>query len=341
MRVRGFLQNPKSGPTTAAALLDVHGRVQSNDFLGCYAYATQSGAASFDLQFGAGFWSSLTTRWLFGLDYGRTHPKALSFIQEKPNTEVRIHDGAWIVDQVGFVPRCDYHMKSGFLLNSTDGRFGMVAGSGNFSANGLSQSIECGVALFASENAEYVRTFRKAHRASEELWNAATPLDEVLELYTATWTEQKLPPAPTAEAEFAPAETFWIEAGYVTRNRGLNRPGNQIDMPRGMNRLFGFHAPANQPINSIIGAITFLTPSGEEVTRNLRLGNNHMEKITLPIPEDHGLDMYDGKVLLFHQEGGKYRMWALEEDDFGVAFGDRVADVRVMGSGRRFGYINE
>lgn len=130
-------------------------------------------------------------------------------------------------------------------------------------------------------------------------------------------------------------------AAYVTRNRGLDRPGNQIDMPRGMNRFFGFNAPANLPINSVIGEITFVTPSDQEVVRNLRLGNNMMEKITLPIPEDYGFDMYDGKVLVFRAEGTKHRIWALEEADFEAAFGDRLAGAKIMNSGRRYGYVDE
>src|SRR5262249_31087102 len=148
-----------------------------------------------------------------------------------------------------------------------------------------------------------------------------------------------------AEAAEAPlpnyeeVEAFWIEAGYVTRNRGSHRPGNQIDMPRGMNRYFGFNAPDDLPVNSVIGNVTFEPPVGGLVSNNLRLGNNMMEKISLPIPETHGFDMYDGKVLVFSAQNGHFRMQALEAADFEAAFGHRLAAVEVMGSGRRFGYI--
>lgn len=340
MKVKGFLQDPEIGISTGAHLLQMHERVETSSFLGCYAYATQSGAAGFDIKFGRGFWNDVETKWLFGLDYGRTHPKALRFISEKPNAEVRIFDGAWVIEQAGFVPRRDFHMKAAFLLNEEDDRFGMVSGSGNFSASGLSRNVECGVSLFAASQDQYVKAFRKSHLASEALWDASVPLLDVLEQYEASWVEKKAPqPGPEEEPNYAEVESFWIEAGYVTRNRGLDKPGNQIDMPRGMNRFFGFHAPAIMPVNSIIGEIVFLTPSGHEVSRNLRLGNNQMEKITLPIPEEYGLDMYDGKVLLFRAEGDKYRIWALEEADFESAFGDRLKGTKIMGSGRRYGYV--
>ncbi|MGP8713266.1 hypothetical protein ACT01C_14445, partial [Pseudomonas aeruginosa] len=69
------------------------------------------------------------------------------------------------------------------------------------------------------------------------------------------------------------------------------------------------------------------------------LGNNMMEKISLPIPETHGFDIYDGKVLLFQRAEGRFVMRALEADDFETSFGDRLAEVRVMNSGRRYGHI--
>jgi hypothetical protein len=85
--------------------------------------------------------------------------------------------------------------------------------------------------------------------------------------------------------------------------------------------------------------VTFEPPFGGLVSNNLRLGNNKMEKISLPIPETHGFDMYDGKVLVFSPKDGRFRMWALESVDFEAAFGHRLGAVRVMGSGRRYGYI--
>lgn len=97
--------------------------------------------------------------------------------------------------------------------------------------------------------------------------------------------------------------------------------------------------PANLARNSVIGTITFEPPSGGLVSRDLRLGNNLMEKITLPIPETHGFDLYDGKVLVFRRSGNRFKMWALEADDFLTAFGNRLHDVKAMASGRRFGPI--
>src|SRR5690606_24723782 len=97
--------------------------------------------------------------------------------------------------------------------------------------------------------------------------------------------------------------------------------------------------PADLPANSVIGQVVFETPTGKPVANNLRLGNNMMEKISLPIPEAHGFDIYDGKVLLFQRSEDRFVIRALEADDFETSFGDRLAEVRVMNSGRRYGHI--
>jgi hypothetical protein len=342
MRAQAFIQSIKDQPTTLSELLRVHKWAATEDFFGLYAYATQSGAVAFDLALGSGFWDNVPSRWLFGIDYGRTQPQALKFMIEKPNAEVRIYDGAWVVDKDGFLPRHDFHMKTSFLINNNETRFGMVVGSGNFSSNGLRHAVECGVSFRTSIEQEFKNTFCSAFDAAATLWDAATPAQDIIESYDEKWKSSQVieageldEPAPN----YDDVEAFWIEAGYVTRNRGADKPGNQIDMPRGMNRYFGFNAPDSLSVNSIIGNVTFEPPSGQWVSNNLRFGNNKMEKISLPMPEQHGFDMYDGKVLVFSPEDGRFRMWALEAADFEAAFGHRLGAVRLMGSGRRYGYI--
>lgn len=342
MKAQAFIQSIEDQPTTLSEIEHVHKWAATEEFLGLYAYATQSGVVAFDLALGNDFWDGVPSRWLFGIDYGRTQPQALKFVIEKPNTEVRIHDGAWVVKRDGFLPRRDFHMKTSFLINNSKTRFGMVVGSGNFSSNGLRHAVECGVSFRTGVEVELKKTFGSAFKAAEALWNAATPAPDIIQLYEQKWQLSGIVEAAGLDEpppNYSEVEAFWIEAGYVTRNRGADKPGNQIDMPRGMNRYFGFNAPENLPVNSIIGSVTFEPPSGELVSNNLRLGNNMMEKISLPMPEKHGFDMYDGKVLVFSLEGGHFRMWALEAADFEAAFGHRLGAVRVMGSGRKYGYI--
>jgi hypothetical protein len=170
------------------------------------------------------------------------------------------------------------------------------------------------------------------------------PVTDLLDQYEENWTA--LFPVPVEDGLAVPpqqpgaATAFWIEAGYVTKNRGPDRPGNQIDFPRGMGRYFGFDYPNELPPNTFIGVLSFRTPIGDPVSNNLRLGNNMMEKVSLPIPETHGFDLYDGKVLIFQKEEDGFFLVALEQDDFDRAFAMRVSDVKTMGSGRRYGRID-
>ena len=47
-----FLHRDANAPTTISEIRRLHGEIVTTDFLGLYAYATQSGAALFDLDLG-------------------------------------------------------------------------------------------------------------------------------------------------------------------------------------------------------------------------------------------------------------------------------------------------
>lgn len=338
-----FMHGGRQSPTTLSEIKRLHDWVDTTDFFGCYAYATQSGVSSFGLKFDQAFWEGTNSKWLFGLDYGRTQPKALRSIADKPNANVRIFDGAFVMDQDGFLPRRDYHAKMAVLLNPDASRYGMVVGSGNFSANGLRASVEAGASLRAKSVEEFQGTMESNVNAANDLWANSTPLADILDDYEEKWdkifgsafTKKKSKSASAKGSK----KYFWIEAGYVTQNRGKSKPGNQIDFPRGMGRYFGFDVPDDLPKNSIIGKVKFVANVGEAVSNNLRLGNNLMEKISLPMPETHGFDIYDGKVLVFGRRGNGFLIQALEAADFEAAFATRITEINLMGSGRRYGLI--
>lgn len=342
MSLNLFFHSSRNSQTTLSEIRRVRDLVDATEFCGLYAYATRSGPATFDLEFGSDFWDTTSTRWLFGMDYGRTEPEAVRQLCERPNTEVRIYDGDWVVDQTGFVPRRDFHPKTAFLIGPQNDRCGVVTGSGNFSSNGLRRSLEAGAAIYADIGSAERDVVAAGLDAANELWGRATPAESIVDAYLERWRRsfsravedrERVQEIPGAR------DTFWIETGYVTKNRGPSRPGNQIDLPRGMAGYFGLNAPTDLARNSVIGEIAFLMPAGDRIVRNIRLGSNGMEKITLPIPETHGFDIYDGKVLVFQRAEDGFRMSALEAAEFQAAFGDRLALVMTMGSGRRYGHI--
>jgi len=187
MSISTFLHDNHESPTTLSEIRRVHDWVGTEDFLGVYAYATQSGVSSFDLELGAEFWSNTPSRWLFGLDYGRTQPQALRFMSENKNAEIRVFDGAFVAAQTGFVPRRDFHAKMSLLLNPGAVRFGMVVGSGNFSSNGLRRSIEAGAVLCLENENEFADSIGLTANLATTLWDNATPLAGVFGEYEEKW----------------------------------------------------------------------------------------------------------------------------------------------------------
>lgn len=334
----GFAHDTVSGTTTLSEIVRVKNSIAASSFYGCFAYATQSGFRAFDLGVGPNFWSETPSRWLFGIDYGRTDPRALKAIAEAENTEVRIFDGMAVVKRPGFKPRRDFHPKVALLENVASGSHGLVLGSGNFSYNGLRRSVEAGAAIVATDAIEYGQLIEPVFSVFSGLWDDACPLIDIADEYEARHRELTTAKdvRQTAKSK-APATGFWIEAGYVTKNRGPDKPGNQIFAPNGFRRLFGFNKKNNT--STLIGEITFKTEIGPNVTKNYRENGNKMEKLTLPTPEDHGFGVYDGKVLVFEPEGKGFLLSAFELEDFELAFRHRLTNVGVMSLGRRFGEL--
>jgi hypothetical protein len=324
--------------------------VEPDEILFCFAYATASGCAEFQRNMGAGFWEDCETSWLFGIDYGRTHPAALDFISEKNNASVKILNGASVVDAPAFVPADDFHMKACFARNIASHKYGMVIGSGNFSRAGLMSNTECGILITTESAQEYSNVLQRVFERAWALWDDADDVADIIETYKERWkstpfyfqsgeaTEDGDSDEEDGVIDFDNYRFFWIDAGYVTQNRGAERPGNQFDLPRGVHKFFGFEAAEDQATNSVIGEVTFVL-NGETLVRSLRLGNNHMEKLTMPIPEDHGFGAYDGTIIEFERVEGGFRIRTFEPNDYQLAHGqdDDLVTYR-MGSGRPYGF---
>ncbi|MFH7041496.1 hypothetical protein ABT392_04150 [Paucibacter sp. JuS9] len=235
MNLSTFLHRDADAPTTISEVRRLYGEVAATDFFGLYAYGTQSGAALFDLTFGENFWATTSSRWLFGIDYGRTQPQALKLLRSRPNVEIRIHDGLYVVEQSGFVPRRDFHAKMAILLKQGSDLSAAVIGSGNFSANGLSRSVEAGSSVLTQGADEFDPVLRPTVDAAELLWEQATPVADILDVYEERWSASfyrgVVENPPNGEVDHGATSLFWVEAGYVTKNRGPHRPGQPDRLP--------------------------------------------------------------------------------------------------------------
>ena len=316
--------------------------LQGNELpsLGAFAYVTDSGVAQLRTHLSRYFGRTRYCRWLFGFDYGRSHPTALRMLAETGLSEIRIHDGQYVVQSKAFVPRVSYHLKTALTLLDTGYPCKQIIGSGNLSASGLSSGIEGGCLV---DFAEVDRESGSALIATlEQLWEKAAPLSSVIEAYETHYhfIGQPVVSAALDDHHADNTELFWIDVGYVTKNRGADRPGNQFDLPKRSHVYLGLDEVYNPPLNSTLGDLRIRTPTGRVVERRLRYGNNAMEKLTLPIPEENGYHCYDGKILTFEREGEEVVLEAFEYDDFFRSYGKHIKSCAEMQSGRKYGTIS-
>jgi HKD family nuclease len=334
----GFIHETSLATTTLSEITKVRDALSADRIFGCFAYATQSGFRAFELGVGKHFWKNTKSRWLFGIDYGRTDPRALREIAKCANSDVRIYDGRYVVDRDGFLPRRDFHPKVMLVENAASGAQGLVLGSGNFSYNGLQRSIEAGWTTVATTKPEIDRHILPVSSSFEALWKAACPLVDIIDPYeTRLAALISSRDAKRVVKLKGQQSAFWIEAGHVTKNRGAGRPGNQIFAPNGFRHFFGLTKAKSG--STLMGTITFETSVGPKITKNYRENDNGMEKLALPTPEQHGFGVYDGKVLVFQPHGNGFLTSAIEFDEFEAVYGHRLANVQTMTGGRRFGEL--
>ena len=308
------------------------------------AYATQSGVAELcDIMKDVDGWDTVPKRWLVGVDHCRSDPPALRHLQDLGESQLRIHDGRYIVDRKGCSPRTSFHPKL-YMFHSKNGTEAVV-GSGNLSYTGLRRGVEAGAVIGCGPAGQ----MRSVLNWFGELWAAATPLDQIVEKYAAAYgmLENRREPAPLDEDEvpgdstgrgnllgaelrrLRVCEHLWIHA-VRNRNRGPARPGNQLMMKRNSRVFFGF-AAQDLERDRLIGHVAILHDGRERTNCSLRFSNNAMDVLTLPIPGSEGPVSYDDEVLCFRRIGIRRfelvvgtsqdaRRWKQQSDRVGGSF---------------------
>lgn len=299
-----------------------------NRMRAAYAYATAGGVVELVGALSAAMsnWPLVKKRWLVSMDWGHTEPLALQLLASLDNSEVRVPYALEVLAN-RLDPRTCFHSKTLVLdrADRSDSPPVVIAiGSANLTVSGLRTGHEdvavaawTGGRLRTAERAQLVAMQAEATRF-DQVWRKSIRLTPALVRTYASLRPKRKPRSEdvsrrvleiegSLEAEYAriaalrAATGLWIEIRYVVSNLGAGRPGNQIDMQRGTRVFFGF--PADRiPPNTGIGSIEvgFATKS---TTRNLRFGNNSMDKLDLPIPGVDGPPTYEDKVLMFRRAG--------------------------------------
>ncbi|MBW8844027.1 MAG: hypothetical protein JF607_03510 [Burkholderiales bacterium] len=298
------------------------GQVESIDI--AVAYITSGGAHDFVTrarQAVGNAWDGIQKRWVTSFDYCRTEPIALEYISSIPNSSVRIF-GADFCLLHGCAPQVPFHPKT-FLIKTNLDDFAL-AGSGNMSRSGLSRGVEAGLVLSVNRanpiEATSAASIVGMSHWFDNTWGDSLPLTQImLGNYRSVYrrADNLRHPAPTDDdiastesgigslstkdlQRLRVCESFWIDAGNITKNRGPALPGNQLMMKRLSRVFFGF-SPASLPKNSHIGDIDIRINGGQSGMFSLTYSDNKMDKLVLPVPGAGAPAAYDNEYLLFQR----------------------------------------
>lgn len=307
-------------------------------------------------------------QWLTSVDFGHTDPSALVYLGRLSNSEVRVSDGNDVL-LADLNPRASFHPKAyhfeRIAQGLTDGAHALIVGSANLTRGALLTNAEQGMAFHHSGNplrqdASVVQGFADFKAWWDEAWPAADIADaDFVAKYLALRKKHKPPKdnipglaaykgSKTLEVSLANglgwshARCFWIETHELYKNRGPDKPGNQLDARRGTRVFFGF-PPHQVQRNTVLGHVRIQYEQRAIVKRSIRFADNSMDKINLPIPGVDGPDSYDHTILHFER---------ITDDLFRLTMGNQarardwkrkaVAQEMVysLGGARQFGFYS-
>jgi len=321
--IRYTVQQPFQGRKIYRACTDLACSTRFQRVTGLYAFASRKGAELLAASLGeSNDWLASQKRWVISIDGGITEPSALTFLLDLPNSEVRVPDGQFLM-QNRLRPARRFHAKT-LLLEQGRDEFspgGLLVGSANMTLHGLSLGHEHAMSLSSNGTSRFPAEVIEAVACLHDTFENSLEIEhEFVDRYAQMRPAQPRIPIedqddersqrvlqdaavipPQEAVAFASMSNFWIEVRYVVPNRGPGNEGNQIDMKRGSRVFFGF-GDRSVPRNTVIGDV-HIRYNDHASVRSLRFGNNSMDKLTLPIPGAEGPESYSNATLLFTKEG--------------------------------------
>ena len=311
------------------ALADASQRAEAYEYVDvAVAYASGKGVRLLDDKLSSGTWSAARKRFLVSIDFGFTQPKALALLSELNNAEVRIPNGRAVLASPTLSPPSAFHAKAfAFRGEERHNLSALIVGSANLTASALSTGAEV-ITKQVWMGPQPTPDWWHLKRAKpvldwfEDTWETADPLSEVLDDYGSRYRSLPKPrqlreektratrrylASPdkhvingTLHVQLAAARSLWVDGTSIIHNRG-DRPGNQLNTPRGTRIFFGFGSE-NVPRDTTLGHVDIRVGSYPYVERSIRFANNGMDIIGLPIPEQNGLDSYQNMFLVFSRD---------------------------------------
>ena len=363
------VQSPASTGRVLVALMRILEGQSFACLRGCFAYASRPGAVLLvdALEQSLQRWRTMKKHWLVSFDFGFTSPGALEYLASLPSSEVRVPNGLELL-KAKLMPQETFHPKSLMLSSQRHRRGFVLSGSANMTENGLCLGHEQATISLVRAPARktdipVLKSLEGAERDIGLVFESAVPLtDSLLTRYATARKKYKreLPRRRPSGLDLVPLQShgnvegsvarlavmaearfFWVDVDYVVPNRGARLPGNQIDLKRGCRVFFGFEGTKVER-NYIFGDTTILA-GDNEFRRGMRYGNNQMDKLNLPAPEEIGLKEYAGLTLLFERTSdGRFRMSAKKQEDADKwrRASDEQRTAYQLTSGRRFGVFS-
>jgi HKD family nuclease len=326
------------------------------------AYVTEKGARILvhELALANPNWIDVEKNWLVSIDYGTSEPNALRFLRSLPNSSVRIYEAEDVLSR-GLKPSIAFHPKIYIFDDNSNNSITLVSGSANLTGGGLYTNNE---QISFSHVSKPISSLEK--KSFSEISQVKSHLISLFEL-SSICTEDIIadyetvrnsknnnssvesssadsvitvgsPSYDVSEAiSLTTAANMWVQAGRVTRNRGA-RHGNQIDLQRGVRRFFGFSDEFQYPV--YWSGDVNIKFDGQVYERNLRIGANGMEKLSLPTIDAPRYEAYDHKTLLFTRIGLKFfnmHIGTTEEANDWEAKSLKQGEVYTLRGGRKYG----
>ncbi len=289
----------------------------------CSAYITLSGSKIFrdccDRFFTKYEFESLPKKVITSFDYGLTDPNAIRFWGNLPATEIRVARPDMII-KGSLTPDAAFHPKM-YVFCFPNGLGTVLTGSANMTGRGL------------TINTETVWLQQNVPRSEiDRVWNLALlntePVDDLL-LTSYETLRGKIPPSPH-HIDTGPVSKPVIPASPVLSvfpesiSTGVLMPesydqmwvqvaqlqggsGNQLELPRGAHRFFGYQFNKYEISNVVhIGQPVLVSGSHTWTDRPLTWhGDNGMERINLPTAAQGGFK-YDNSAVLFRRLRGNH-----------------------------------
>lgn len=324
-----FLQNSRS-PNQVLFAFDEVVDASVKTFRWAVAYATRSGCerliSRVSRRMGSARFNASEKHFVISLDFGLTEPRALEFLASLPNSRLRLANVA-VLKALRLQPRRAYHPKLYLFDGGRTTAF--VIGSANLTNSALIWNTEAVVAgtvvgrkrhweniwrdcLFdsteytASLLREYQRKRGRSRRRPVNPDPVPPPSVMVPGERAVFWDA-------TAAGAVDPTafDHLWVEAGSMSSGGSHN----QLELPRGANRFFGFMHDDYGSAHITIGSPRLTIRGRPFVDRPLTWhGNNMMERINLPTIAQGGFD-YRLTAVLFRRHADGFEVNVADWDD--------------------------